>query len=246
MSIGMVISSIALTVSLLVTIIKFIDWISHSDPGVIVRLGRLGLLVLAVASVPALMTLLALQEWTGAMLLGAAMLLACVLINWRMLVPRARFRPIWVEGDPPGQPQRQYQPPAPDADLARRAAIVLQDYLTHVGQHDAVARIHGRDEASGDPRSEPDSGPMSAEEAQAVLGLTGPPTQAEVRAAHRRLMQLVHPDRGGTDYLAMKINRAKDVLLGKPSANVRVAGAKATRAPKASRVTRTGAGRASD
>ncbi len=56
---------------------------------------------------------------------------------------------------------------------------------------------------------------MSAEEAQAVLGLTGPPTHAEVRAAHRRLMQLVHPDRGGTDYLAMKINRAKDVLLGK-------------------------------
>ncbi len=52
MSIGMVISSIALTVSLLVTIIKFIDWISHSDPCAIVRLGRFGLLVLAVASVP--------------------------------------------------------------------------------------------------------------------------------------------------------------------------------------------------
>lgn len=253
----MVISSVALAVSLLVTVIKFVDWISHSDPRTIVRMGRLGLLALAVTSVPALVSLLALEQWTGAMLLGAAMLLATVLINWRLLAPRVRFRPMWVEGDPPGSPQRNYPPPVPDAELARRAAIVLQDYLAHVGRQEPALRIHGPDEMSGDP-SEQDDGPMSADEARAVLGLTGEPTSAQVRTAHRRLMQLVHPDRGGSDYLAMKINRAKDVLLQKPAANIPPAGAKvstatktsratkASRGTKASRATRTSAGKASD
>lgn len=225
MSSGMVISSIALAVSLIVTAVRFIDWISHSDPRAIMRMGRLGLLVVAVAAVPGLMTLLALQNWTGAMLLGAAMLLALVLINWRMLLPRTRFRPMWVEGEMPADPR----PLVPDDELARRAAIVLQDYLAHANRDTVVAHAsHG----------EPDShaGPMSAEEARAVLGLPVGATSAEIRKAHRRLMQLAHPDRGGTDYLAMKINRAKDTLLGDPAAG-RAAGAKAPRAARSARTT---------
>lgn len=57
---------------------------------------------------------------------------------------------------------------------------------------------------------------MDADEARAILGLAEQASADEVRAAHRRLIQQLHPDQGGSDYLAAKINRAKDVLLGKP------------------------------
>ena len=57
------------------------------------------------------------------------------------------------------------------------------------------------------------TGAMSHDEALAVLGLRAAATNEDIKNAHRRLMKDFHPDRGGSDYLAAKINQAKDILL---------------------------------
>lgn len=69
--------------------------------------------------------------------------------------------------------------------------------------------------SSGPP---PAAGAITREEALRILGLREGADEADVKAAYRRLMGQLHPDRGGSDYLAAKVNQAKDFLLkGKSS-----------------------------
>jgi DnaJ homolog subfamily C member 19 len=60
------------------------------------------------------------------------------------------------------------------------------------------------------------SGPrMSRAEALDILGLAEGATEADIRAAYKRLMLAVHPDHGGSARLAAQLNQARTVLLGK-------------------------------
>jgi hypothetical protein len=61
--------------------------------------------------------------------------------------------------------------------------------------------------------STPRSGTMTRTEAYEVLGLKPGASEAQIRAAHLGLMRGVHPDHGGSDWLAARINQARDVLL---------------------------------
>lgn len=86
-----------------------------------------------------------------------------------------------------------------------QSAAILETYLD---------RTHGdqwRYETGSPPSSA--SSKMTSEEAYEVLGLPAGASEEEVIDAHRRLMQKLHPDRGGSTYLAAKLNQAKDTLI---------------------------------
>ena len=75
-------------------------------------------------------------------------------------------------------------------------------------------RVHDGWRGSGAAAPPAGSAAMDRAEALRILGLEGAPDEDAIRAAHHRLMMANHPDRGGSAYLAAKINQARDVLLG--------------------------------
>ncbi len=91
------------------------------------------------------------------------------------------------------------------------SAALLQTYLER--EHADTWQQQAGEQGQQRPPSAP--GEMSREEALQILGLSTDASETEIIETHRRLMQKLHPDRGGSAYLAATINLAKDKLLGK-------------------------------
>jgi hypothetical protein len=89
------------------------------------------------------------------------------------------------------------------------SAALLESYLDRAHPD---WRERGGENTQGPTR--PASMTMTEDEALQILGLAKGAGPDDIKSAYRRLMAQVHPDKGGTDYLAAKINAAKDFLLG--------------------------------
>ncbi|MFK8251071.1 DnaJ domain-containing protein [Ancylobacter terrae] len=74
-------------------------------------------------------------------------------------------------------------------------------------------REHAERGAGGGQADAPRRSAMTEEEAYEVLGLQPGAAADEIRKAHRALMKRLHPDQGGSNYLAARVNEAKDILL---------------------------------
>ncbi len=98
-----------------------------------------------------------------------------------------------------------------------QSAAVLEAWLerSHPGWQTAGEQSAGSSNNSGskDNGGGRGGGSMTRDEAYDILGLSVGATPEQVKDAHRRLMMKVHPDHGGSTYLAAKINQAKDLLL---------------------------------
>jgi hypothetical protein len=96
-----------------------------------------------------------------------------------------------------------------ECQIDPQSVAVLEAYLDRHGDPD------WRDQwRTAGPESSPGAGErIDRHEAYQVLGLRPDASREEIRIAHRRLIQRVHPDHGGSSYLAARINQARDVLL---------------------------------
>jgi hypothetical protein len=92
-----------------------------------------------------------------------------------------------------------------------QSAALLEAYLDRSIGEDWREKATQGDAGNADAPAA--GGAMTREQAWDVLGLQPGASDADIRAAHRRLMKKFHPDQGGSTYLAAQINRAKDLLL---------------------------------
>jgi len=86
--------------------------------------------------------------------------------------------------------------------------------MTYLDRRDSGWREHAQgDAAAGARRTAWSTGKMTEEEAYQILGVQAGASAEDIGRAHRSLMKKLHPDQGGSTYLAARVNEAKDVLL---------------------------------
>ena len=99
----------------------------------------------------------------------------------------------------------------------QQSAVVLEAYLDRTQPDDWRGAGAGSgssgSHAGGGSGGRTSGGAMTREEAYEILGLQPGATAEEIKDAHKRLMLKMHPDQGGSTYLAAKINQAKDLLM---------------------------------
>lgn len=93
----------------------------------------------------------------------------------------------------------------------QESTALLQAYLDR--NHGEDWREQAQTSSAHDPGATTPSAKMSRTEAYEILGLPPEAGREQIIETHRRLIQKLHPDRGGSTYLAAKINQAKDLLL---------------------------------
>lgn len=199
-----VISAVVLGLSVLATAAKFLDWFMHSDPRTMIRTTRWMLLLILLACIPLLVIMISSQQWAAAMLIGAGMLVIPTLLKWRTLFAPLRAAFDYFRPKPRPFDMEIWQDPPDDPETVRRAAAILEAYVSKASLV-AVSDERGEGDASTQR--------MSRGEALEVLGLEPGADEDEIRAAHKRLLRLVHPDRGGSAYLARRVYQARDTLL---------------------------------
>jgi hypothetical protein len=213
MDYAVIVSAIVLGLSVLATLAKFLDWFIHSDPKTMVRTSRWMLLLLVLACIPVLIGMIVEGQWSGAMLIAAVMLVVPTALKWRVMFAPLRaalsyFRPKPQVFDMPlWEPEMAEESElARNPEMVRRAAAILEAYVSQ------APRLAVRDDhqAAEDGAA---AGGMLEAEALEVLGLEAGADESTIRAAHRRLIRLVHPDHCGSTYLSRKVHQAKDVLL---------------------------------
>jgi hypothetical protein len=105
------------------------------------------------------------------------------------------------------------------SDIKALSDVQYQQLYTQWQQLDSQSALllrgcrHGTASFNQQSSGTSDSTTLNIEQAAQVLGIERTASRDEIVAAHRRLIQRLHPDRGGSDYLAAQINQAKQVLL---------------------------------
>ena len=118
-----------------------------------------------------------------------------------------------VAGAGAGRSLDQFDLPQLTSMMTRFDAESIALFESYLDRRFPAWRQHAEADAAGRQRGSASRGKMTDEEAYQILGLQPGVGRDEISRAHRSLMKKLHPDQGGSTYLAARVNEAKDTLL---------------------------------